>query len=163
MATVNSTTGEVDIIAGASGGEATITATMARSGCYKKATLSYIINVRAQACDIKAGSIAATTSATISVSGSTVTKCTSEAVTLTISGHTTDGTTVTWWKDGVQVVDDDNIYNIEGATLATKAKGTYNAKVTGATCAVATNNIKVVNRSASVSVTKLVNQWYIKK
>ena len=162
VATVNSTTGEVDIVAGASGGEATITATMARSGCYKKATLSYIINVRAQACDIKAGSIAATTSATISVSGSTVTKCTSEAVTLTISGHTTDGTTVTWWKDGVQVVDDDNIYNIEGATLATKAKGTYNAKVTGATCAVATNNIKVVDRSASVSVTKLVNQWYIK-
>ena len=162
VATVNSTTGEVDIVAGASGGEATITAEMARSGCYKKATLSYIINVPAQACDIKAGSIAATPSSTISVSEGTATKCSTEAVTLTISGHTTSNTTVTWWKDGVQVVDDDIIYNIEGATLATKAEGTYNAKVTGATCAVATNNIEVVDRSASVSVTKLVNQWYIK-
>jgi len=162
VATVNSTTGEVDIVAGASGGEATITATMARSGCYMRATKSYTINVPALACELKAGSIAATTSATISVSGSTVTKCSTEAVTLTISGHTTSNTTVTWWKDGSQVTHDGDNYTINGTTLATKVAGTYNAKVTGATCAVATNNIKVVNRSASVSVTKLVNQWYIK-
>ena len=156
VATVNETTGEVDIVAGAAGGEATITATMARSGCFKAATLSYTISVSELVCDIEPGTLSA----------SATSKCEDAEVTLTLSGYTTEGTTLSWYKSGTaEPLTDGSTYDIDGATLTTAQEGTYYAKVTltSSGCSLTSNNVTITNKSGAASVSKLVNQWYIKK
>ena len=156
VATVNATTGEVDIVAGAAGGEATITATMARSGCFKAATLSYTISVPELVCDIKPGTLTA----------SATSKCTAATVTLTLSDYTSTGTTISWYKSGTaEPLTNGETYTIAGATLTTAQEGTYYAKVTlsESGCSLTSNNVTITNKSGAASVSKLVNQWYIKK
>ena len=156
VATVNATTGEVDIVAGAAGGEATITATMARSGCFKAATLSYTISVSELVCDIDPGTLSA----------SATSKCEDAEVTLTLSDYTSTGTTISWYKSGTaEPLTDGSTYDIDGATLTTAQEGTYYAKVTltSSGCSLTSNNVTITNKSGAASVSKLVNQWYIKK
>lgn len=156
VATVNATTGEVDIVAGAAGGEATITATMARSGCFKAATLSYTISVSELVCDIEPGTLSA----------SATSKCKTADVTLTLSDYTTAGTALSWYKSGTaEPLTDGSTYDIEGATMTTAEAGTYYVKVTlsESGCSLTSNNVTITNKSGAASVSKLVNQWYIKK
>ena len=156
VATVNATTGEVDIVAGAAGGEATITATMARSGCFKAATLSYTISVSELVCDIDPGMLSA----------SATSKCEDAEVTLTLSDYTSTGTTISWYKSGTaEPLTDGSTYDIDGATMTTAEAGTYYAKVTltSSGCSLTSNNVTITNKSGAASVSKLVNQWYIKK
>ena len=156
VATVNETTGEVDIVAGAAGGEATITATMARSGCFMRSTISYTISVAELACAIEPGTLTA----------SATSKCTTATVTLTLSDYTSTGTTISWYKSGTaEPLTNGGTYTINGATLTTTQEGTYYAKVTltETDCALSSNNVTITNKGGAASVSKLVNQWYIKK
>ncbi|MBQ6979008.1 MAG: InlB B-repeat-containing protein [Paludibacteraceae bacterium] len=156
VATVNETTGEVDIVAGAAGGEATITATMARSGCFMRSTISYTISVPELACAIEPGTLSA----------SATSKCKTADVTLTLSDYTTAGTTLQWYKSGTaEPLTDGDTYDIGGATLTTAQEGTYYAKVTleETGCSLSSNNVTITNKGGAASVSKLVNQWYIKK
>ena len=156
VATVNETTGEVDIVAGAAGGEATITATMARSGCFMRSTISYTISVAELECAIDPGTLSA----------SATSKCKTADVTLTLSDYTTAGTTLQWYKSGTaEPLTDGSKYDIEGATMTTAEAGTYYVKVTltEAECSLTSNNVTITNKGGAASVSKLVNQWYIKK
>ncbi len=156
VATVNETTGEVDIVAGAAGGEATITATMARSGCFMRSTISYTISVAELACAIEPGTLTA----------SATSKCNLATVTLTLSDYTSTGTTISWYKSGTaEPLTNGGAYTIGGATLTTAQEGTYYAKVTleETGCSLSSNNVTITNKGGAASVSKLVNQWYIKK
>ena len=52
----------------------------------------------------------------------------------------------------------------EGATrtLTTTQTGTYSATITKDACTVRTNSITISNKSVSASVTKIVDEWYVK-
>ncbi len=157
VATV-SATGVVDIL---SVGATTITATLASSGCYKKATLSYNLVVAAATCTDEAGTIAASGSG-ITIDGNTVTKADAcAAVTLTVSGHTGEdaGATYQWYKDGESL----------GGSFQTKSisvtdNGDYTVEVTnagGEHCTMpATNTITITGNA--ISITKIVDEWYVK-
>ncbi len=157
VATV-SATGVVDIL---SEGTTTITATLAGSGCYKKATLSYNLVVAAATCTDVAGTITASGSG-ITIDGNTVTKADAcAAVTLTVSGHTgeNDGATYQWYKDGESL----------GGSFQTKSisvtdNGDYTVEVTNAGdghCTMpATNTITITGNA--ISITKIVDEWYVK-
>ena len=156
-ATINATTGEVTITAtGTSELSTTIKATLAASGCYKKKEITYTLTIPGVSCSIASGSIELT-------SGS-ASKCSSESITLTLSGFE-DGGTVKWYK-GDDEVTNGGSYTIttEGATrtLTTTQTGTYSATITKDACTVRTNSITISNKSVSASVTKIVDEWYVK-
>lgn len=143
VATVNAS-GKVHI---AGAGNATITATMAESGCYKEATVSYNITVTDNCADV-AGTIS---TEDLDCSG----------VRLTVTGHTTSGETVSyqWYKDGGA---------IGGATsdnYTANTAGEYYVVVTNTGvghCAMASTNTVTLEASESATASKIVNQWYVK-
>ena len=151
-------TGEVTITAtGASAQNATITATLARSGCYQGATRTYTINVAGYSCSEPSGSIELT-------SGS-ATKCASESVTLTMTGFTEDADIQ--WYNGDSPISNGGGYTITTtatqSTLATTTAGTYSAIATSSCAAKRTNSITVANMDMSEQKTvRKVSQWYVK-
>ena len=157
-AAVDPVTGEVTITAtGASAQNATITATLARSGCYQGATRTYTINVAGYSCSEPSGSIELT-------SGS-ATKCASESVTLTMTGFT-EGASIQWYN-GESTISSGGGYTITTtatqSTLTTTAAGTYSAIATSSCVAKRTNSITIANLDMSEQKTvRKVSQWYVK-
>lgn len=143
VATVNATTGQVHIadnidFGGETYKETTITATLAASGCYKRAHITYILRVNARPCEDVAGTVTPTTVG-----------CTT---TLALSGYTA-GATIQWYKDG------EAIPSATSATYAATASGEYYA-VTTKNCDRTSNTVAIA--STAVSATKIVDEWYVK-
>ena len=151
VATVDAT-GKVALIAA---GETTIKATLAASGCYKKAEISYTLNVTEVACAITAG--------TLTLTSGTESKCSSDKVTLKLTGFESGATLQ--WKDGDTNIDDGGNYKIESdgttSTLTTDQEGTYSVMVTSG-CSVRSNRITISNKSTEVGAKRIVKNWYIK-
>jgi len=148
VATVNATTGKVHIVGAA--GEATITATLAASGCFEGATVSYTINV-VDNCIDEPGTI---TSRDLGCDGTE----------LTVSGHTGEGAGATyqWYKVGSP---DEAISGATSATYIATAAGEYYVKVTNigtGHCAMASTNTVTVTAKAAAEATKIVDSWYVK-
>ena len=146
VATVNETTGQVHIadnidFGGATYKETIITATLAASGCYKRAEITYVLRVNKRACGDVAGTVTSTSDG-----------CTT---TLTLSGYTA-GATIQWYKDGASLGSADGA---QTATYTTSVAGEYYA-VTHSTCDRTSNTVTVT--STAVSATKLVDEWYVK-
>ena len=154
-ATVNPTTGEVTITAsGADDLFTTITATLSASGCYKSATATYTINIPGVSCTVNHGTL----------SSDVTSKCETEDATLTLTDFES-GASVQWYN-GETPINNSSTYAIttEGttSTMVTKAAGTYSVMVTNATCSDRSNSITISNISATASVTKIVDEWYVK-
>ena len=149
VAEVNATTGEVRITAtGESTQTAVITATLARSGCYKPATRTYTVRVAGQECTItSAGTLTADKTS----------KCESDNVVLSLSGHDTDGTTVTWYRGETNVTG-----SVSNNTLTTSTAGAYSVVVSKSGCSLRSNTVNITDISAATSATKIVDKWYIK-
>ena len=136
--------GTVHIVGAA--GNATITATMAESGCYAEATASYNITV-VDNCEDVAGTIS---TENLGCPG----------IRMTVTGHTTTASTsYQWYKDGA---------TIGGATsdnyTATTA-GEYYVIVTNTGeghCPMASTNTVTIEATGAVSATKIVDSWYVK-
>ena len=148
VATVNATTGKVHIVGAA--GEATITATLAASGCFEEATATYTINV-VDNCIDEPGTI---TSRDLGCEGTE----------MTVSGHTGDGAGATyqWYKVGSP---DEAISGATSATYTATAAGEYYVIVTNSGtghCAMASTNTVTVTAKAAATATKIVNSWYVK-
>ena len=145
VATVNATTGKVHI---AGVGSATITATLAASGCYNQATNTYTITVTSD-CDDVAGTVS---SRDLGCDG----------VELTVTGHTTSGETVSyqWYKDGASLGG-----SYTAAKCTVNVAGNYYVVVTNTGtrhCAMTSTNSIDVSARSTVSATKLVDSWYVK-
>ena len=146
VATVNATTGLVHIADAIDFGaaeykEVTITATLAASGCYKKASITYTLRVKKYVCTEAAGTVSIKTDVSCS-----------EKV-LTVTGFEA-GATFQWQKDGV------DIPSATSQDYTATTSGEYSV-VTTKTCAVAsTNSIKLSVASATAS--KIVDSWYVK-
>ncbi|MBQ2521000.1 MAG: InlB B-repeat-containing protein [Paludibacteraceae bacterium] len=154
-ATVNPTTGEVTITAsGADNLSTTITATLSASGCYKSATATYTINIPGVSCTVNHGTL----------SSDVTSKCETEDATLTLTDFES-GASVQWYN-GETPINNSSTYAIttEGttSTMVTKEAGTYSVMVTNATCSDRSNSITISNISATASVTKIVDEWYVK-
>lgn len=154
-ATVNATTGEVTITAtGTSDLSTTITATLAASGCYKGKTITYTISVPGVSCSVTTGTLAS----------DVTTKCSTANATLTLTGFES-GATVQWYK-GESTISNDATYAITTkgttSTMVTKEAGTYSVMVTKDKCSDRSNSITISNISATASVTKIVDEWYVK-
>lgn len=150
-ATVDAT-GKVALVAA---GETTIKATLAASGCYKKAEISYTLNVTEVPCAITAG--------TLTLTSGTESKCSSANVTLTLTGFES-GASIQW-KDGDTNINNGGNYTIatDGttSTLTTDQEGTYSVMVTSG-CSVRSNRITISNKSTEVGAKRIVKNWYIK-
>ncbi len=151
VATVDAT-GKVALIAA---GSTTIKATLAASGCYKKAEISYTLNVTEVPCTITAG--------TLTLTSGTESKCSSANVTLTLTGFES-GASIQW-KDGDANIINGGNYTIatDGttSTLTTNQEGTYSVMVTK-DCSVRSNRITISNKSTEVGAKRIVKNWYIK-
>lgn len=151
VATVDAT-GKVAMVAA---GSTTIKATLAASGCYKKAEISYTLNVTVPECTIAAG--------TLTLTSGTESKCSSDKVTLTLKDFESGATLQ--WKDGDTNIDDGGNYKIESdgttSTLTTDQEGTYSVMVTSG-CSVRSNRITISNKSTEVGAKRIVKNWYIK-
>ena len=151
VATVDAT-GKVALIAA---GSTTIKATLAASGCYKKAEISYTLNVTEVPCAITAG--------TLTLTSGTESKCSGDNVTLTLTGFES-GASIQW-KDGDTDINNGGNYTIatDGttSTLTTDQEGTYSVMVTK-DCSVRSNRITISNKSTEVSAKRIVKNWYIK-
>ncbi len=151
VATVDAT-GKVALVAA---GSTTIKATLAASGCYKKAEISYTLNVTEVACAITAG--------TLTLTSGTETKCEDDEVTLTLTGFESDASIQ--WKDGDTNINNGGNYTIETdgttSTLTTNQPGTYSVMVTK-DCSVRSNRITISNKSTEVGAKRIVKNWYIK-
>lgn len=151
VATVDAT-GKVALVAA---GSTTIKATLAASGCYKKAEISYTLNVTEVPCAISAG--------TLTLTSGTESKCSSANVTLTLTGFESDASIQ--WKDGDTDINNGGNYTIETdgttSTLTTDQEGTYSVMVTSG-CSVRSNRITISNKSAEVGAKRIVKNWYIK-
>ena len=147
VATVNATTGKVHIVGAA--GEATITATLAASGCFEEATATYTINV-VDNCIDEPGTI---TSRDLGCEGTE----------MTVSGHTElTGVRYQWYKVGSP---DEAISGATSATYTATAAGEYYVIVTNSGtghCAMASTNTVTVTAKAAATATKIVNSWYVK-
>ena len=118
----------------------TITATLAASGCYKKAVITYILKVIKHVCPDAPGTI---TYVDRGCSG----------MDLTLEGYE-EGATVQWYKDG------EAIPSATGATYNAEGEGEYYA-VSYKTCYItSTNSIKLERASATAE--KIVDSWYVK-
>ena len=151
VATVDAT-GKVAMVAA---GETTIKATLAASGCYKKAEISYTLNVTVPECTIAAG--------TLTLTSGSESKCSSDKVTLELTGFES-GADIQW-KDGDTDIDDGGNYKIVSdgttSTLTTDQEGTYSVMVTSG-CSVRSNRITISNKSTEVGAKRIVKNWYIK-
>ena len=151
VATVDAT-GKVTMVAT---GTTTIKATLAASGCYKKAEISYTLNVTEIPCPITAG--------TLTLTSGTESKCSSDNVTLTLTGFES-GASIQW-KDGDTDINNGGDYTIatDGttSTLTTNQEGTYSVMVTSG-CSVRSNRITISNKSTEVGAKRIVKNWYIK-
>ena len=146
VATVNATTGRVHIVG--AGGTATITATLAASGCFEEATATYTINV-VDNCKDEPGTI---TSRDLECEGTE----------LTVAGYTSTGSeTFQWYKDGV----------LQGGYTTAKCTvtvaGEYyvvvdNTAAGSGHCAMASTNTVTVTAKAAATATKIVDSWYVK-
>lgn len=145
-------TGKVAMVAA---GTTTIKATLAASGCYKKAEISYTLNVTEVACEIAAG--------TLTLTSGTESKCSGANVTLTLTGFESDASIQ--WKDGDANINNGGNYTIatDGttSTLTTNQEGTYSVMVTK-DCSVRSNRITISNKSTEVGAKRIVKNWYIK-
>lgn len=151
VATVDAT-GKVALVAA---GSTTIKATLAASGCYKKAEISYTLNVTEVPCAITAG--------TLTLTAGSESKCSSANVTLTLTGFES-GASIQW-KDGDADINNGGNYTIETdgttSTLTTNQEGTYSVMVTK-DCSVRSNRITISNKSTEVGAKRIVKNWYIK-
>ena len=148
VATVNATTGQVHLVGAA--GTATITATIAASGCFSSANVSYTITVTDD-CDDEAGTIE---TEDLGCSG----------VKMTVRGHTTTGETVSyqWYKVGTP--SDTPVGTNQDNFTATEA-GSYYVIVTNTGdrhCAKRSTNTITVEAQAVATETKIVDSWYVK-
>ncbi|MBQ4017854.1 MAG: hypothetical protein II605_01280, partial [Paludibacteraceae bacterium] len=123
---VNATTGKVHIVGT---GDATITATLAESGCYNGNTATYDITVTSSCSDV-AGTV-------------TTENLGCEGIRLTVSGYTA-GATIAWYKDGYAITP-----AATGTTYTATAAGTYYAVTTGS-CALASNSITIENADEDI-------------
>lgn len=155
VATVNAS-GKVHIVGI---GSTTITATLAASGCYNGANLSYTLNVTS-GCDDVAGTIVNNDGSTIAGDAVEMNNC--ETKTIKVTGHTAaDGVTYQWYKDGA---------TISGATgssytIPAGSTGEYYVTVTNTGsrhCAMVSTNTITVTATSALSVSNIVNQWYVK-
>ena len=155
VATVNAS-GKVHIVGI---GSTTITATLAASGCYNGANLSYTLNVTS-GCDDVAGTIVNNDGSTIAGDAIEMNNC--ETKTIKVTGHTAaDGVTYQWYKDGA---------TISGATgssytIPAGSTGEYYVTVTNTGsrhCAMVSTNTITVTATSALSVSNIVNQWYVK-
>ena len=145
IATIDGTTGLVHIADNIDFGSdefktTTITATLAASGCYKKAVITYILKVIKHVCPDAPGTI---TYVDRGCSG----------MDLTLEGYE-EGATIQWYKNGA---------TISGATSATynaTAPGEYYA-VTHKTCDITSTN-SVTLEAATATAEKIVDSWYVK-
>ncbi len=146
VATVNAA-GTVHIVGAA--GDATITATLAASGCFEEATATYNIYVEDNCID-EPGTISTEDLG-----------C--DGIKMTVSGHTTSGETVSyqWYKNGVSLAP-----AAQEATYTTSAAGEYYVIVTNTGtdhCAMASTNTVTVEAKTAISVpTNIVDSWYVK-
>ena len=147
-----SSTGTVHIGDGIDfGGEAykdiTISATVARSGCYEGATITYTLRVN-NSCEDVAGTIE------IIDLG-----CDKQ---MTVSGHTADaGVSYQWYKVGSP----DVAVGTNSATYTTSTPGSYYVIVTNTGdghCAMASKNTVVVEEREGFEISKIIDYWYVK-
>ena len=118
----------------------TITATLAASGCYKKAVITYILKVTKYVCPDKPGTIEVT-----------ATNCSSQ--TLRVSGYE-EGASIKWYRNGSEIP------SATSAEYTATIAGEYYV-VTHKTCDItSTNSINVTFATASAE--KIVDQWYVK-
>ena len=147
VATVNATTGKVHIVGG---GEATITATIAESGCYEEATAEYDITVTDN-CDDVAGTVALE-----------YIDC-ATGYRMTVSGHTAAaGVTYQWYKVGSP---DAEVDGATSSSYTTTTAGEYYVIVTNTGdghCSMASTNTVTVEASVAATATKIVDSWYVK-
>ena len=137
VVTVHATTGNVHVVGA---GDATITATLAESGCYDGATSSYAIHV-ANSCADALGTL---TTDDLGCNG----------IRLTVTGHDAEGATYQWYKDGAAVTDSTRV------SYVAKTAGVYYVVVTN-TCARASNTVRLQSREAATA-TALVDSFYVK-
>ena len=147
VATVNATTGQVHLVGAA--GTATITATIAASGCFSSANVSYTITVTDD-CDDEAGTIE---TEDLGCSG----------VKMTVTGHTAAaGVIYQWYKVGTP--SDATVGTNQDNFTATEA-GSYYVIVTNTGdrhCAKRSTNTITVEAQAAATATKIVDSWYVK-
>ncbi len=147
VATVNATTGKVHV---EGAGDATITATLAESGCYNKATATYAIHV-VDDCDDEAGTISTEDLG-----------C--DGIRMTVTGHTAaDGVSYQWYKVKAEGSDDEVGEDQDNYTATTA--GEYYVIVTNTGdrhCAKTSTNTVVVAAKAAVTASKIVDSWYVK-
>ncbi|MBQ4395151.1 MAG: InlB B-repeat-containing protein [Paludibacteraceae bacterium] len=145
VATINAATGQVTIADNIDFGSAdyidvTITATLSSSGCYKAATITYVLQVNKYVCTEAAGTV-------------TVTSESGCGKVLTISGYEEDAL-IQWYKDGEAIT---------GATKTTytaTSGGTYYT-ITHKGCDAVSNELTI--STAAATATKIVDEWYVKK
>lgn len=146
VATVNATTGQVHLVGAA--GTATITATIAASGCFSSANVSYTITVTDD-CDDEAGTIE---TEDLGCSG----------VKMTVTGHTAAaGVSYQWFKVGTP---SDATVGTDQDFTATEA-GSYYVIVTNTGdrhCEKRSTNTITVEAQAAATATKIVDSWYVK-
>ncbi len=146
VVTVNATTGKVHV---EGAGDATITATLAESGCYNKATATYAIHV-VDDCDDEAGTISTEDLG-----------C--DGIRMTVSGHTAaEGVSYQWYKVGSP---DTEVSGATSASYTATAAGEYYVIVTNTGdrhCAKTSTNTVVIAAKAAVTASKIVDSWYVK-
>lgn len=141
--------GTVHIVGAA--GDATITATMAESGCYKGATISYNIHV-VDNCDDTPGHVMAYD---LGCEGTRL-------FVVLYDGMKAEDVSFQWYKDGVSLGEE---YRAQQCTVT--VAGEYYAVVdntdAGARhCAMASDNTVVVEARDGISAEKIVDSWYVK-
>ena len=153
VAIVDPSTGKVSMVAA---GTTIIKATLAASGCFKKKEITYKLVVEEDECSIAAG--------TLTLTSGSETKCSSDNVTLKLTGFESGATLQ--WKDGDTDIKNGGNYTIvtdeTTSTLTTNQPGTYSVIVKKG-CFVRSNRITIKNASAEASVSKIIDEWYIKQ
>lgn len=147
-----SSTGTVHIgdgidFGGAAYKDITISATVARSGCYESSTITYTLRVN-NSCEDVAGTIE-----TIDLG------CDKQ---MTVSGHTAEaGVSYQWYKVGSP----DVAVGTNSATYTTSTPGSYYVIVTNTGdghCAMASKNTIVIEEREGFEISKIVDYWYVK-
>ena len=130
-------------------GDATITATIAASGCYNTASISYAIHAEDN-CEDVAGTI-----------GTEDLGC--SGIRMTVTGHTAAaGVTYQWYKDGESL---GSAAGAQTASYTASAAGEYYVIVTNSGsghCSKASTNTITVEAMESATASKIVDEWYVK-
>lgn len=155
VATVNAS-GRVHMVGT---GTTTITATLAASGCYNGATATYTLTVNEVPCEDVAATIV--DGSGNAIPGNAIEKSACTSTTLQVTGYTVgDGAAIEWHKDGVQ----QGAYNNQTSITITDA-GEWSAFTTAGGaghCKLASVNSIVITNTSSLSVSNIVNSWYVK-